>query len=143
LIPIGGGGLISGISIAIKEINPKIKIYGVEPVESNSMHLSVKNGKVTELKNIHTIADGLRSNQPGNLAFEIVNKYVDDILLINDDDIINTFKVLLLEDKLLAEPSGLVALAPLVSGKISYTGENIVAIISGGNIDVENIKQFL
>ncbi len=143
LIPIGGGGLISGISIAIKEINPKIKIYGVEPEESNSMQLSVKNGKVTELKNINTIADGLRSNQPGNLAFEIVNKYVDDILLINDDDIINAFKVLLLEDKLLAEPSGLVALAPLISGKIPNTGENIVVIISGGNIDVENIKQYL
>jgi threo-3-hydroxy-L-aspartate ammonia-lyase len=143
LVPIGGGGLISGIAIAIKENNPKVKIFGVEPIGSNSMYLSIKEGKITERRNINTIADGLRSNQPGNLAFEIVEKYVDDILLVNDDDIVKAFKILLLEDKFLTEPSGAVALAALITGKFPCKNKKIVAIVSGGNIDIENIKKYL
>jgi len=143
LVPIGGGGLISGISIAIKEKNPKVKIYGVEPIGSNSMSLSLQAGKITELKNINTTADGLRSNQPGSLAFTIVKKYVDDIFLVTDEEIKIALKTLLMEDKFLTEPSGAVTLAALLSGKIPFKKNKVVAVISGGNVDIEDIKKIL
>ena len=143
LVPIGGGGLISGISLAIKEKNPKVKIYGVEPIGSNSMFLSLQAGKVTELKNINTIADGLRSNQPGKLAFTIVKKYVDDIILVTDEEIRMALKTLLLEDKLLAEPSGAVTLAAILAGKLPFKNNKVVVVISGGNVDIENIKKYI
>ncbi|MBA7527008.1 L-threonine dehydratase catabolic TdcB [subsurface metagenome] len=143
LVPIGGGGLISGISLAIKEKNPQVKIYGVEPIGSNSMYLSLQAGKITELKNINTIADGLRSTQPGSLAFNIVKEYVEDILLVTDEEIRIALKTLLMEDKLLAEPSGAVTLAALLAGKVPFENNKVVAVISGGNVDIENIKEIL
>jgi len=133
-VPIGGGGLISGISIAIKEKNPKVKIYGVEPIGSNSMSLSLQAGKITELKNINTIADGLRSNHPGSLAFTIVKKYVDDIILVTEEEIRLALKALLLEDKLLAEPSGVVTLAAILAGKVPFKGKKVAVVVSGGNV---------
>jgi len=143
LVPIGGGGLISGISLAIKEKNPKVKIYGVEPIGSNSMFLSLQAGKVTELKNINTIADGLRSNHPGSLAFTIVKKYVDDIILVTDEEIRMALKTLLLEDKLLAEPSGAVTLAAILAGKVPFKSNKVAVVISGGNVDIENVKKLV
>ncbi len=143
LVPVGGGGLISGILIAIKEKNPKVKIYGVEPQGSNSMHLSLQEGKVTELKNINTIADGLRSNKPGDLAFSIVNKYAEDVLLVAENDILIALRTLLMEDKFLAEPSGAVALAALLGGNFPYKNKNVAIVISGGNVDLEKIKKIL
>lgn len=143
LVPVGGGGLISGICLAIKEKNPQVKIYGVEPTGSNSMYLSLQVGKLTKLKNINTIADGLRSTQPGGLAFSIVKKYVEDILLVTDAEIRIALKTLLMEDKLLAEPSGAVTLAALLSGKVPSKRNKVVAVISGGNVDIENIKKIL
>jgi len=143
LVPIGGGGLISGISLAIKEKNPQVKIYGVEPTGSNSMYLSLQAGKLTELKNIDTIADGLRSTQPGDIAFTIVKKYVEDILLVTDEEIGIALKTLLKEDKLLVEPSGAVTLAALLAGKVPFKNNKVVAVISGGNVDIENIKKIL
>jgi threonine dehydratase len=143
LVPIGGGGLISGICLAIKEKNPQVKIYGVEPTGSNSMYLSLQAGKLTELKYINTIADGLRSTQPGSLTFPIVKKYVEEILLVTDEEIKIALKILLMEDKLLAEPSGAVTLAALLAGKVPFKNNKVVAVISGGNIDVENIKEIL
>ena len=143
LVPIGGGGLIAGICVAIKEKNPKVKIYGVEPIGSNSMFLSLQAGKVTELKNINTIADGLRSTQPGSLAFSIVKKYVEEIFLVTDKEIGIALKTLLMEDKLLTEPSGAVTSAALLAGKVPFENNKVVAVISGGNVDIENIKKFI
>jgi len=143
LVPIGGGGLISGISIAIKEKNPKVKVYGVEPTGSNSMTLSLQAGKVTELKKIKTIADGLRSNHPGRLAFTIVKKYVDDIILVTDEEIGLALKTLLLEDKFLAEPSGVATLAAILAGKVPFAGRKVAAVVSGGNVDIKNIKNYI
>ena len=143
LVPIGGGGLISGICIAIKEKNPQVKIYGVEPMGSNSMYLSVQAGKITELKNINTIADGLRSTQPGSLAFSIVKKYVEEILLVTEEEIGIALKTLLMEDKFLTEPSGAVTLAALLAGKVPFENNKVVAVISGGNVDIENIKKYI
>lgn len=143
LVPIGGGGLISGICVAIKEKNPQVKIYGVEPIGSNSMYLSLQAGKITELKNINTIADGLRSTQPGSLAFSIVKKYVEEILLVTEEEIGIALNTLLMEDKFLTEPSGAVTLAALLAGKVPFENNKVVAVISGGNVDIENIKKFI
>jgi len=143
LVPIGGGGLIAGICVAIKEKNPQVKIYGVEPIGSNSMFLSLQAGEVTELKNINTIADGLRSTQPGSLAFSIVKKYVEEILLVTDKEIGIALKTLLMEDKLLTEPSGAVTSAALLAGKVPFENNKVVAVISGGNVDIENIKKYI
>jgi len=120
-----------------------VKIYGVEPTGSNSMYLSLQVGKLTKLKNINTIADGLRSTQPGGLAFSIVKKYVEDILLVTDAEIRIALKTLLMEDKLLAEPSGAVTLAALLAGKVPFENNKVVAVISGGNVDIENIKKYI
>lgn len=143
LVPIGGGGYISGISLAIKTRNPKVKIYGVEPLKSNCMWLSLKEKKITELKYIDTIADGLRSSKPGKLTFSIVNQYVDDILLVEEKDIIIALKTLLKEEKILAEPSGVVSLAALLSNRAMIENKNVVAVITGGNIDMELLKKLL
>jgi len=143
LVPIGGGGLISGILLAVKEKRPDIKVYGIEPIESNCMYVSLHKGKITKLPKISTIADGLRSNRPGNMTFPIVRKYIDDIILVYEEDILKAMKNLLLKDKLLVEPSGAVTLAALISKKIPGKNKKIVPIISGGNIDLKFIKKLL
>lgn len=143
LVPVGGGGLISGIALAIKENNPKVKIYGVEPFGGNSMYFSLQAGKPTELKNVNTIADGLRSSQLGNLTFALVKKYVDNIILVSDAEIKIALKTLLTKEKLLAEPSGVVTLAAFLAGKVPSKNERVVAVISGGNVDTEIIKKIL
>ena len=95
LVPCGGCGLISGVSTALKESSKKVKVYGVEPERSNSTYLSLKAGHIVELKNIETIADGLRTASPGKITFPIVQKYVDDVLLVSEEEIKNTVLLLL------------------------------------------------
>ena len=107
------------------------------------MYISLQAEKPTELKNVNTIADGLRSSQPGDLTFALVKKYVDGIILVNDAEIKIALKALLLEDKFLAEPSGVVTLAALLAGKIPSENKRVVAVISGGNVDTEVIKKIL
>ncbi len=141
IAPIGGGGLISGILSAVKEKRPDIKVYGVEPSESNCMYVSLHEGKITKLLSTNTIADGLRSNRPGNLTFPIVRKYIDDIILVRDNDIMKAMRSLLFKDKLLVEPSGAVSSAALISKKIPGKNKTVVAIISGGNVDSKIIRE--
>jgi len=143
LAPIGGGGLISGILSAVKEKRPDIKVYGVEPSESNCMYVSLHEGKITKLLKTSTIADGLRSNRPGNLTFPIVKEYIDDIILVCEEDILKATKNLLLKAKLLVEPSGAVTSAALISKKIPGKNKKVVPIISGGNVDLKFIKKLL
>ena len=143
LVPIGGGGLISGILLAVKEKRPDIKIYGVEPIESNCMYVSLHEGKIIKLPRTNTIADGLRSNRPGNLTFPIIKKYIDDIILVREEDILKATKNLLLKAKLLVEPSGAVTSAALISKKIPGKNKRVVPIISGGSVDLEFIKKLL
>jgi len=129
--------------LAVKERRPDIKVYGVEPSESNCMYVSLYAGKITKLLRTNTIADGLRSNRPGNLTFPIVRKYVDDIILVSEEDILKSMKDLLLKVKLLVEPSGAVTSAALISKKIPGKNKKVVPIISGGNVDPEFIKKLL
>ncbi|MFN4190887.1 MAG: threonine/serine dehydratase [Pseudothermotoga sp.] len=143
LVPCGGCGLISGISVAVKETLKDVKVYGVEPEQSNSTYLSFKAGYLMELKNISTIADGLRTAMPGKLTFPVVQKYVDDILLVTEEEIKRAVVFLLERMKLLVEPSGAVTVAALISGKFPLKGKKVVAILSGGNVDLFALSEWI
>ncbi|VEF48125.1 threonine dehydratase [Bacillus freudenreichii] len=140
-IPIGGGGLISGIATAIKESNPRIRVIGVEPAIANDTYLSFKEGKRINIGANDTIADGLRTSIPGELTFPVVQRYVDDIVLVEEQEIMNSFTYILTRMKQLIEPSGAVSAAGAMKRKPE--GKRIVALISGGNVDTEIIPQLL
>ena len=141
LVPVGGGGLISGIAFAAKQIKPDIKVYGVEPVGARAMKLSLEKNKLFELDIVNTIAEGVAVKKPGELALEIIPQYVDDILIVNDYDIMEAFLLLLERHKLIAEAAGVLPLAGLK--KLNAKGKKVVSVISGGNIDVVNISAMI
>lgn len=143
LVPIGGGGLIAGIAIALKQMNPEIRIIGVEADGSQSMKLSVDSGQITSLKSIHTIADGIAVKTPGKLNFEAVRTLVDDLVVVNDAEIARTAYLLLQRAKILAEPAGVAAMAAVLYHKIPITNRKVVPIISGGNINMGLLQQVL
>lgn len=140
-VPIGGGGLISGIATAIKESNPSIRVIGVEPAIANDTYLSLKEGKRINIGGSSTIADGLRTSIPGELTFPIVQQYVDDIVLVDEESIKQAFTYVLARMKQLIEPSGAVSVAGAM--KRNPEGKRIVALISGGNVDTEVIPSLL
>lgn len=141
LCPIGGGGLISGVSLVAKEINPNIKIIGVQAEGANAMAQSFKAGKIVNLESVDTIADGIAVKRPGDLTFEFIKKYVDDIITVSDHEIVEAFFTLSEKHKLLAEASGAVSLA--ASSKLNCKDKNVVSIISGGNIDMVTITSLI
>ncbi|GAB6170266.1 threonine ammonia-lyase [Clostridium carnis] len=141
ICPIGGGGLISGIALAAKEIKQDIKIIGVQAEGANAMELSFKSGNLVCLDTINTIADGIAVKCPGNLTFEIIKNYVDDIITVSDSEIAEAFLILSEKHKLLAEASGAASLAAIK--KLDYKDKNIVSIISGGNIDMLTISSLI
>jgi len=141
LVPVGGGGLISGIAFAAKQIKPDIKVYGVEPVGARAMHLSLQKKELFELDIVNTIAEGVAVKKPGALAFDIIPKYVDDIIIVDDYDIMEAFLLLLERHKLIAEAAGVLPLAGLK--KLREKGKKVVSVISGGNIDVVNISSMI
>jgi threonine dehydratase len=143
LVPIGGGGLISGVALALKTINPKIKIYGVETETMPKMSTSIKNGHVTHIPFVPSIADGIAVKRAGDLNFNIVKEYVDDIVTVSEDDIAYSVMTLLEKEKTMAEGAGAVALASLLSKKLQFKNRNIACIISGGNIDVSLLRTII
>ena len=143
LVPIGGGGMIAGIAIALKEMNPDIRIIGVEAEGAQSMRLSMKEGKPNTLKSMNTIADGIAVKTPGQLNFEATRKYVDELLTVSDAEIAHTTYLLLQRAKLLAEPSGVAALAAVLHKKTDLIGRNVVPVISGGNVNMGILEQIL
>lgn len=134
LVPIGGGGLISGVSTLAKMLNPKIKVIGVEPTEAASMTAAVRAGEVVELDSANTIADGTAVKAVGDLVLPYVQENVDDILLVEDDDLIGAFLDMVENHKMIVENSGLLTVAALKH--LDVKGKKIVAILSGGNMDV-------
>jgi threonine dehydratase len=143
VVPIGGGGLIAGIAIAIKQLNPEIRIVGVEAEGSQSMKLSIEHGQIETLPHLSTIADGIAVKTPGQLTFDAVKRYVDEIVVVNDAEIARTVYLLLQRAKLLSEPSGAAALAAILYKKSKYLQGNVVPIISGGNINMGLMQQVL
>lgn len=139
VVPIGGGGLISGIATAIKESKRRVKVFGVEPEGAAKMYRSVKEGKLVTLPGTDTVADGLKPVRAGELTFEHVRKHVDEIVLVNDAEILSAARHLILKEKLVVEPSGAASLAAVVSGKLRLPRGSVVAILSGGNADIRMI----
>ena len=143
LVPIGGGGLISGIAYTLKTINPKIKVYGVQAAGAPSMQKSVKDGKIEELPSVSTIADGIAVKKPGDLTYEICQKYVDDIVTVSDDEISAAILALMEQHKLVTEGAGAVAVAAAMFRKIDLQGKKAVCVCSGGNIDVTILSRVI
>lgn len=134
LVPIGGGGLCTGVSTLAKLLNPNIKVIGVEPEGASCMKESLKNGKVTTLPSVNTIADGTAVKTPGDKIFPYVQKHLDDIITISDDELIVAFLDMVENHKMVVENSGLLTVAAL--NHMDVKGKKIVSILSGGNMDI-------
>ncbi len=134
LVPIGGGGLCTGVSTLAKMLNPNIKVIGVEPAGANCMQVSLKNGKVTTLPSVNTIADGTAVKTPGEKIFPYIQKNLDDIITVTDDELIVAFLDVVENHKMVVENSGLLTVAAL--SHMNVKGKKIVSILSGGNMDI-------
>lgn len=143
VVPIGGGGLISGIAFTLKQLKPSIKVYGVQAEGAPSMYNSQKSGKIERLDSVYTIADGIAVKQPGVNTFELVSKYVDDIVTVTEGEISSAILALIEQHKLIAEGAGAVSVAAVMFGKLPVKGKKVVALISGGNIDVTILSRVI
>ena len=143
IVPIGGGGLISGVAYTIKQIRPSIKVYGVQVSGAPSMFNSVKDGKIECLNSVQTIADGIAVKQPGVNTFDLVSHYVDDIALVTDDEISSAILALIEKQKMIAEGAGAAAVAAVMFNKFPLKGKKAVAVVSGGNIDVTSLSRVI
>jgi threonine dehydratase len=140
VVQIGGGGLISGCSIAAQGLRPGIRVFGVEPEDANDTHLSLRAGARIEIPPPQTIADGLRAQKPGAVTFPIIQERVEDILLVSDGEIREAARFFLTRMKMLVEPSGAVPAAALLNRKLPGGLKKVGAIISGGNVDLEFLQ---
>ena len=139
VVPIGGGGLASGIAFAVKSIDPHIKIYGVQASGAASMLNSIRENRIVDLPSISTIADGIAVKKPGRLTYDLCSRYLDDIVTVSDDEICTAIITLLERCKILAEGAGATSLAAVMFGKLNLKGKKTVCLISGGNIDLETL----
>lgn len=136
IVPIGGGGLISGVAFAIKSLNPNIKVYGVQAAGAPSMKNSVEHKQIERLDAVSTIADGIAVKQPGENTFNLCSKYVDQIVTVTDDEVSSAILTLLEKQKLITEGAGAVAVAAAMFNKVPIEGKKVICVVSGGNIDV-------
>ena len=143
VVGIGGGALISGIAIALKNLNPRARIIGVEPEGAASMARAIQEGKPVRLEKIETVADGLSAPYVGDWTLKAVQQFVDDIVLVTDEEIIDAVKILLQRTKLLVEPAGAAGTAALLAGKISAKDQKVVLVLSGGNLSLPLLKSWL
>ena len=143
VVPIGGGGLISGIAFAIKTLNPKVKVYGVQAAGAPSMYDSLKDGHAETLRRVSTIADGIAVKTPGNLTYDICSTYLDDICVVTEDEICAAILRLIEEEKMVAEGAGAVSVAAAMFDKIPIRGKKTVCLVSGGNIDVTILNRVI
>ena len=143
VVPIGGGGLISGIAYTIKNLKSKIKVYGVQAEGAPSMYRSVKEGAPITLDEVNTIADGIAVKHPGTLTYELTKKYVDDIFTVSEDEIATAIVTLMERKKMVAEGAGAVSVAAAMFNKLPLKDKNVVCIVSGGNIDVNKLSRVI
>ena len=143
VVPIGGGGLISGVAYTAKQIRPSIKIYGVQAAGAPSMYNSVKDGDVERLTSVSTIADGIAVKQPGENTYSIVKEYVDEIALVSDDEVSSAILALIEKQKMIAEGAGAWAVAAVMFNKFNLKNKRVVAVVSGGNIDVTSLSRVI
>jgi threonine dehydratase len=141
---VGGGGLLSGVALAVKSLKPSARVYGVEPAGAASMRRAWEAGAPVALERVVTIADGLAAPGAGAHCYAIARQYVDDILVVTDDEIVAALKDILMYAKLYVEPGAAAGVAALLTGKVPVqAGETVVAILSGGNLDLEALKELL
>lgn len=146
IVPIGGGGIIAGIAIALKEQNENIKIIGIESEEAASMKDAIDNNEIKEVSGDYTIADGIAVRKVGNFTYDIVKKYVDEIYTVNDNDITRAILELVEKNKVIAEGAGAVGVASLIANKVDrkyLDNKNVCVVISGGNIDVNDLEKYI
>ena len=143
VVPIGGGGLISGISSVIKQMKPDCKVIGVQALGADSMFESVKSHKRIELEKVSTFADGTAVKLPGELTYDFCKKYVDEIVTVTEDELASAVLTLIEKEKMISEGSGALSVAAVLFDKISLEGKNIVCLISGGNIDVNILSRVI
>jgi threonine dehydratase len=143
IVPVGGGGLIAGIAYAVKTLRPDIKVYGVQSAGAASMAESMCKHDRVHLESVSTIADGIAVKEPGDLTFELCQKYVDEVVTVNDDEIAAAILTLIEKQKLVAEGAGAAALAAAMFNKLPIEGKKVVCLISGGNIDVNILSRVI
>ncbi|MBZ4663766.1 MAG: ilvA [Caloramator sp.] len=135
VVPIGGGGIISGIAIAMKEIKPSIKVIGVQAEVIASTRASLDAGKIVTLPGVKSLADGISVKTPGDLTFDIIKRYVDDVVTVSEDEIEDAIYRLLSKSKFVVEGAGATTAAAVINGKVNMPGKNVVCVLTGGNID--------
>ena len=143
VVPIGGGGLASGIAFAVKQLSPKTKVYGVQAKGAPSMYNSVKAGKRERLDGVNTIADGIAVKEPGVNTFELCSKYIDEIVTVTEGEISSAILALIEQHKKIAEGAGAVAVAAVMFNKIDVKGKKVVSVVSGGNVDVTILSRVI
>jgi threonine dehydratase len=143
LVPVGGGGLIAGIALYLKARRPEVKIVGVEPAGADALDRSLKEGRIVSLDRVSTIADGLAASQPGKLTFEIARRYVDQVLIVQEPEMLRAIRLYFEWEHLLAEPAGAAALAGLLYHYRPAPGERVVLLLSGANVTDEVMVQAL
>ena len=143
VVPIGGGGLISGVAFAIKSLKPNIKVYGVQAANAPSMYESIKQKSKITLDAVSTFADGIAVKHPGDLTYELVSKYVDEVVTVSEDEIAMAILTLIERQKLISEGAGATSVAAVLSDKVPVNNKNVVCVVSGGNIDVNILSRVL
>lgn len=143
IVPIGGGGLISGVAFAIKSLNPSIKVYGVQASGAPSMFQSLEHHKIECLRSVSTIADGIAVKEPGEHTFDICQKYLDGIVTVSEDEICAAILSLMEQQKLIAEGAGAVSVAAAMFNKVPIKGKKTICLVSGGNIDVTILSRVI
>ena len=142
-VPVGGGGLISGVAFAIKSLNPKCKVYGVQAAGAASMKASLEQNGPHSLTGVSTFADGIAVKCPGDLTYELCSKYVDDVVTVSDDETATAILALIEQQKLITEGAGAVAVAAAMFNKVDVKGKKVACILSGGNIDVTILSKVI
>lgn len=143
VVPIGGGGLISGVAYAIKTLRPDVKVYGVQAEGAPSMAKSLSEDEIVCLEEVRTIADGIKVKEPGDHTFDLCRRYVDEIVTVSDDEVAGAILKLIETQKMITEGAGAVSVAAVMYDKIPVQGKNVVCILSGGNIDVTILSKVI
>lgn len=143
IVPIGGGGLASGVAFAIKQLNPRVQVYGVQAAGAPSMYQSIEDHHILRLAHVSTIADGIAVKEPGVLTYEACSKYLDGIVTVTEDEICAAILALIEQHKMVAEGAGAVSVAAAMFGKVPVAGKKTICIVSGGNIDVTILNRVI
>ncbi|HBC28111.1 MAG TPA: threonine ammonia-lyase [Prevotellaceae bacterium] len=143
IVPIGGGGLASGVAFAIKQLNPKVEVWGVQAAGAPSMYQSMVDHQILRLISVSTIADGIAVKQPGEITYDTCQKYLDGIVTVTEDEICAAILALIEQQKMVAEGAGAVSVAAAMFGKVPVKGRKTVCVVSGGNIDVTILNRVI